>query len=94
LQKSTNPNNSHLLGINHARYRHVRGQILSRDRRSVPGTVRISFGLYNTLEEVDEVVEGPDCIARHSYRSSYIQDQESGAYVPEGWGVSYSDHYT
>jgi cysteine desulfurase / selenocysteine lyase len=79
----------HLLGVNDEHSRLVRGQMLNHDRRSVPGMVRISFGLYNTLDEVDAVVEGLDCVAHGKYRGHYLQDTESGAYTPEGYQEKY-----
>jgi len=79
----------HLLGVNEEQSRVVRGQILGHDRRSVPGMIRISFGLYNTLDEVDAVVEALDCIARGKYKGLYHQEKDSGAFIPEGWQAKY-----
>ena len=79
----------HLLGVGEEQSRAVRRQILGHDRRSVPGMIRISFGLYNTLDEVDAVAEGLDCIARGKYQGRYHQDIESGAFTPEGWQAEF-----
>ena len=64
---------------------HVRAEMLAHDRRRMPGLVRASFGLYNTLDEIDALVEALEKIARGDYRGRYTQDQASGDYVPEGW---------
>lgn len=40
----------HLMGVQEGKSKLVRQQILSHDRRFVPGMLRISFGLYNTVE--------------------------------------------
>ena len=36
----------------------VRDQIVHGDKREIPGLVRVSFGLYNTIAEVDQIAEG------------------------------------
>jgi cysteine desulfurase/selenocysteine lyase len=68
----------------------VRSDILNGDRRDVPGMVRISFGLYNTLEEVDACVEALERISAGKFNGTYHQDMESGQFLPEGWQVDYS----
>jgi cysteine desulfurase/selenocysteine lyase len=83
----------HLMNIKDERAEGVRAQILSGDRRSVPGMVRISFGLYNTIEEIDALMEALDCIVRRAYRGKYNQAITSGEFMPAGWGVRYEDFY-
>ncbi len=55
-------------------------KILRRDRSSIPGTVRISFGLYNTIDEVDRLCEALEAIGRGQYRQGYKLDKERGEY--------------
>ena len=43
----------HLLGLNEAQARAVRERMLAGDRSNMPGLIRASFGLYNTVEEID-----------------------------------------
>ncbi len=83
----------HLMGIHGDHATQVRTQILSGDRRFVPGMVRVSFGLYNTLEEIDALVEGLDCITHGTYRGKYTQVVSNGEFTPEGWNVRYEDYY-
>jgi selenocysteine lyase/cysteine desulfurase len=83
----------HLMDIKGDEARQVRTQILSGDRRYVPGMVRVSFGLYNTLEEVDALVDALECIARGEYRGKYTQAISNGEFMPEGWRVRYEDYY-
>jgi selenocysteine lyase/cysteine desulfurase len=68
----------------------VRTRIMNNDRRDMPGLVRISFGLYNSLEEVDALVEALACIAQRKWKGTYLQDAASGEYRPEGWKVDFS----
>jgi len=83
----------HLMGVQEEQSQLVRQQIISHDRRFVPGMLRISFGLYNTVEEIDALVEGLDCIVRGKYRGKYSQDMASGEFLPKGWQVRYEDFY-
>ena len=71
----------------------VRAKILSGDRRDVPGLVRVSFGLYNSLAEVDWLVEALERIARGDFCGKYQQDFRSGEYRPEGWSVRFEDYF-
>ena len=84
----------HLLGIKEGEAQHVREQILSGDRRDVPGLVRISFGLYNSTDEVDRLVEALERISRGEYQGDYVQDPASGDFVPRGWQVNYDEYFT
>jgi len=75
----------HLLGLDAAQTQHVRDEMLAHNRAHMPGLVRASFGLYNTLAEVDYLVEALTKIARGEYKGDYVQDQASGDYAPRGW---------
>ncbi len=60
--------------------RELEQRILHRDRSEIPGTVRASFGIYNTLEEVDTLSRALEAIASGSYRRDYVLDKERGEY--------------
>jgi selenocysteine lyase/cysteine desulfurase len=79
----------HLFGLNEAEATQVRSSILAGDRRDMPGLVRLSFGLYNTVEEIDAFVEAVEKICRGEYRGSYTQDPTTGEFSPEGWRVDF-----
>jgi cysteine desulfurase/selenocysteine lyase len=71
----------------------TRLNILSGDRRDMPGMVRASFGLYNTKEDVDRLVDALLRIRRGEYHGQYHQDPHSGEYAPEGWKVTFEDYF-
>lgn len=75
----------HLMGIDGTEAGKVRENILNNDRREMPGMVRVSFGIYNTREEIDVLAEALAHIAAGNYMGKYYQDKESGEYRPEGW---------
>ena len=58
---------------------------LRGDRSALPGLVRVSFGCYNTLEEVDRLAEMLERIARRDYAGQYEVDRPSGMYLPRGF---------
>ncbi|HEX2897253.1 MAG TPA: aminotransferase class V-fold PLP-dependent enzyme [candidate division Zixibacteria bacterium] len=60
-------------------------RILARDRSQLPGAIRVSFGLYNTKAEIDELIEMVKKIATGDYHPFYVVDRESGSYVPKGF---------
>jgi len=84
----------HLLGVSEGDANRIRQSILQHDRRSVPGLVRVSFGLYNNFEEIDYLVDSLERIRRGEYKGEYIQDQASGDYAPHGWQVNYADYFS
>jgi selenocysteine lyase/cysteine desulfurase len=84
----------HLLNVKDAEAQQVRQHILANDRRTVPGLVRISFGLYNSLEEVDALANALERISRGEYHGNYAQDLASGEYHPRGWQVCYEDYFS
>lgn len=79
----------HLLGLRGGEVDRVRNEMLAHDRSHMPGLVRVSFGLYNTLAEVDAFVDAVQRIARGEYRGHYVQDRASGDFVPEGWAPDF-----
>jgi selenocysteine lyase/cysteine desulfurase len=84
----------HLLAIPPEEADRVRADILAGDRSNMPGLVRISFGLYNTLEEVDALVEALAAISRGEYQGTYEQDSASGAFHPRGWEPDFESYFT
>jgi cysteine desulfurase / selenocysteine lyase len=81
-----------LLNLTQDESKIVRQNILNGDRSDMPGLIRVSFGLYNTIEEIDELVFALDRIIRGDYHGDYIQEISTGEYSPRGWSVPY-DHY-
>jgi cysteine desulfurase / selenocysteine lyase len=77
-----------LLKVGEDTYRDFRGRLLQGDRSEMPGLVRASFGCYNTLEEIDVLVEWLQRIRRCDYQGEYVLDRHTGSYVPRGWDAS------
>jgi selenocysteine lyase/cysteine desulfurase len=67
--------------------------IVDGTRVGLPGLVRISFGCYNTLEEVDHAVEVLARLAEGRIGGEYEQDPASGAYWPRGYEPDYEGYF-
>lgn len=82
-----------LLGATPESTDRVRAEMLAHDRSEMPGLVRASFGLYNTLDEVDELMAALQKIVRREFQGRYHQVKESGDYVPEGWEPHFEQYF-
>ncbi len=84
----------HLLGLKPGEAEAVRSQILAGDRSKVPGLLRASFGLYNTFDEIDALVQALTDIAKGNYQGEYIQDKSTGEFHPKGWIPEFKGYFS
>jgi cysteine sulfinate desulfinase/cysteine desulfurase-like protein len=82
-----------LLGVTVEETKILEERILSHDRSTVPGAVRMSFGMYNTKAEVDKMAEMLKRIVERKYLGKYTLRPETGEYVPDGFKINYADYY-
>jgi selenocysteine lyase/cysteine desulfurase len=82
----------HLLGLSPGEAAEVRRRMLAGDKSEMPGLIRASFGLYNTTDEVDILVEALNRISRDEYRGVYTQNVATGEYLPQEWEPNF-DRY-
>ena len=64
------------------------------DRRALPGLVRISFGMYNTFDEIDALIEALWRIARRKQRGTYEQDPVTGDCWARGWAPDLAAYFS
>lgn len=69
-----------LLGVESAEAKAMEARILARDRSVIPGTVRVSFGIYNTRGEIDVLCEALEAVAAGRYMDGYHLNKERGEY--------------
>jgi selenocysteine lyase/cysteine desulfurase len=74
-----------LLGLSREEADAVRDRMAAHDRSQMPGMVRMSFGLYNTLDEVDRFIDALGRIARRDIEGDYRQDVTTGEFTPADW---------
>jgi cysteine desulfurase / selenocysteine lyase len=82
----------HLLGLSAEQALEVRSAMISGNKADMPGLIRASFGIYNTQEDVDELIEALTCITEGKYGGEYIQDRASGEYMPKGWQPDFDQY--
>lgn len=70
-----------LLGLDTKGAHLIRHAVLHGRRDLVPGLVRISFGLYNTKEEIDTLATALSAITSRDF-GEYVLDNATGAYAP------------
>jgi cysteine desulfurase/selenocysteine lyase len=63
-------------------YQAYKQRVLDHDRSELPGLVRASFGCYNTLEEVDALVEMLERVLCGDYAGDYALKKSTGEYFP------------
>ena len=73
---------AHLLGVSSREAARLARKSLMGDRSERPGMVRISLAAYNTVEDLDALVETLIRITEGRYHGAYRQVPESGDYVP------------
>lgn len=84
----------HLLGLTPGQAALVRKRMLAGDKTEMPGLIRISFGLYNTPQDVDALIEALEQIQRGDYRGKYVQDKGTGEYRLVGWDPDFSRFFS
>jgi cysteine desulfurase/selenocysteine lyase len=82
-----------LLGISLDEFQVYKNQALNHDRSALPGMVRVSFGAYNTLDEVDRLIEMLERIIAGDYLGDYVIDKPSGSYIPRGFDPQVFNSY-
>ena len=73
---------THLLGVPDAESHRLHAELRAGRQPLLPGAVRASLGLGNTVEDVDRLVRALHEIARHGPRSRYVHVREHDEYRP------------
>ena len=84
----------HLLEVSEEEASRVREEIINHKRDHLPGLIRASFGLYNTLKDVDVFIEALKAISAGEYSGEYIQDVATGEFHPVGWNPDFSKYFS
>lgn len=82
-----------LLGVSPHDAQAIETMIRARDRSTVPGAVRVSFGLYNTKDEIDHLCAVLKMVISRSYRGTYKLNKERGEYHPVDFKDDFSTHF-
>jgi cysteine desulfurase/selenocysteine lyase len=82
-----------LLKVPPERARTYQQEIQHGIKAHLPGLVRVSFGCYNTEEEVEWFIEVLERIVRGTYQGHYVQDPSNGAFWPQGFSPAVSSYF-
>jgi selenocysteine lyase/cysteine desulfurase len=82
-----------LLGLSKEEAAEVRRRMMAGDKSDMPGLIRASFGLYNTLEDVDALLNALTSIAMGNYKGKYVQDRATGEYTPIDWQPDFAPYF-
>lgn len=82
-----------LLALSEPEMRKWREQFLRGDKSGMPGMVRMSFGCYSTLEDVDRLLEALEMIRNREYVGDYRQVPETGEFLPVGYDDDFSRYW-
>jgi cysteine desulfurase/selenocysteine lyase len=74
-----------LLGLGREELTERAAEMLTGDRRRVPGMVRASLGIYNDEEDIDHFLAELGRLAEKGPRLKYVQDRATGAFYPENY---------
>jgi selenocysteine lyase/cysteine desulfurase len=74
-----------LLGLSLREVDEILERARKGDHADLPGFVRISFGLYNTREEIDYLIKALQEILSNGPKGRYILNRSTGEYKPEGF---------
>ncbi len=88
------PYTMHLLGLSNEQIRQANQRIVEGNPSHIPGLVRVSFGLYNTLEDVDRLAAALTDICEQKFLGTYHLDPATGDYIPEGWQVDFDRYFS
>jgi selenocysteine lyase/cysteine desulfurase len=84
----------HLLGLTYDEAQEVRARMISGDKSDMPGMIRASFGLYNTTDDVEALVDALLTVSRGKYRGNYRQEISTGEYLPLDWAPDYEQYFS
>lgn len=84
----------HLLKVDKETAEQVRMEMMNHNRTNLPGLIRMSFGLYNTIVDVDLFIEALKAVSAGNYQGDYVQDAASGEFHPKGWQPQFASYYT
>lgn len=82
-----------LLGVTVEETKVLEEKILQHDRSAVPGAVRMSFGMYNSKEEIDKFADILKIIVEDKYSGSYKLCMETGEYCPDDFTINFEDYF-
>ncbi len=83
----------HVLGVTEEQDRIFTEEVLSGDKRHMPGMIRASLGCYSREQDIDVLVEMLERILRGEIKGTYTQDRASGAFSASEYQPDFSRYF-
>lgn len=83
----------HLLQLEENEAAAWREAMLAGDKSDMPGMVRMSFGCYNSRDDIDRLIEILQRVARGDYQGNYRLERATGEYTPAGYQDPLADYF-
>lgn len=90
----THPYISRLLNVSEKDIEEIKEKISCNSRIDLPGAIRVSFGIYNSFEEVDYLIESLEKIIKKEYKGEYQLDEKTGEYTPKNYNFNYNEYFS
>lgn len=68
-------------------------RLMQGDRTNIPGAIRMSFGMYNTEEEIDQFVDALQNIKNNHIVGVYEQNKATGEFHPKGFRFNFNGYF-
>jgi len=83
----------HLLNLEKGKQAEWKERILKGDKSNMPGMVRMSFGCYNSIKDIDRLAEMIERITKGDYKGEYEIDKVSGDYIPKNFTEPLKEYF-
>lgn len=90
----THPYIATLLKVDELEAEKVKNDIQSHRKVDLPGAIRVSFGIYNNIEEIDYLLEALRNIISNKVQGEYVCDEETGTFVPKGYDFKLAEYFS
>lgn len=82
-----------LLNISPEENKALEEQILKHDRSNIPGAIRMSFGMYNSRDEVDAFIDALKRIQKGEIAAEYELNKTTGEYRPKNFEFNFNPYF-
>lgn len=82
-----------LLDLSEDDTRQLEENILSHHRVNIPGAVRVSFGIYNTIEEIDRFLLALKRIVERKWEGEYELEEYTGEYHLKNKAIEFEEYF-
>ena len=83
-----------LLHISPEEDKALQQRVLNHDRSEIPGAIRMSFGMYNSKEDVDAFVDALRHIEKGEIKAEYTLNKRTGEYSPKDFTFDFKPYFT